>query len=302
MSFEFRGEKAFYFSSETPRPTTPEKPIDKIPFVGFTEKQKKWLTGLVEIFGFPLEYVKKIELSKDETFSLSNGKKTFLGRTRIASVTAGVYNTKTGTLIIHPRSVVFMNKSLKKGWKKDLQFDLPTNIVHELTHACSATLTHQKITNPSGRPNIQPGYGELLFSDEQAEHFSKKVEALADLSLKTNRFFNRYHKDLSLAYASKEEQEYVASETNLGPHFLRNRMISELEAILVELYFGNPKKLKQLEGVHLKKLTEVEKTTYTSPTALVEELLMHTTKRSLEEVRASQAAYKKYVHGSRFPL
>ena len=82
--------------------------------------------------------------------------------------------------------------------------------------------------------------------------------------------------------------------------FLFFKLIGELEAILVEMYIANPKKLLQVEQAQRKKLSGADLENYISPTELVEKLLMHTTKRTLTRVRESHENYKDLMKQAPF--
>lgn len=267
-----------------------ESRYEKLTFKGFSENQKQWVNEILETIGFSLAYLHTVELKKNKP---------------MLEGTAGRY--VKGKLIIYQSTIEAMAAENPGQAENIFKHVLPSIIVHELAHAQSAYITHSNSRkNPHWLESLQIGqsskdFGESIFTKDEAELFSKKIEKISEQSLKTRLYFSPYHVMNVQMYKNADVRQVL---TNLGVNverFLGSKLNSELEAILVQLYFEDPKKLLQVEESQRLKLPAQELADYISPTAFVEELLMHTTKRSLAEVRASQTAYKQFTYNNSFP-
>lgn len=309
MGYEPKRERAFFVSEDVETEKAPGKGIE---FVGFTESQKEWINTLISIVGLPLRYVKQFSVVSSEHAP------------KAGRVHSGEYGN----------GVVYIADMAVDGLLPYAGHEIGGIITHELAHAQSAVITRHKagliryartlvpfvnrvtsLLNKIGRRNrpllsedhiTENDFGDALYTPPEAAHFADGVAKIGKQSRRTNVFFDGYHASIVRkhrkfsATALAVRTILTALSIDAGKLF-KLKELMELEAILVQLYFTDPKKLLQVEEAQRRKLSGRALADYLSPTSFVESLLMHTTKHSLEEIRASQATYKRFIESSPFP-
>ena len=277
------------------RSNTQEARHESITFRGFTEAQKKYLSGLITILGLPLNYIQEIQLKKLPPL--------------MGEGTLGQY--VKGKIIIYESTIYDIKRQSNAArFETFLRFQLPSMLVHEFAHAQSAVSTNAMYDRENRttfiekmqRTQLTKGYGETLFSEEEAQHFAAQVDQIAEQSLKTSTHFSPYHVMNTEMYQNTAAREAFSSLGLDIEDGMRSKLNNELEAILVQMYFEDPKKLLQVEESQRRKLSSEELAEYISPTEFVESLLMHTTQRTIDDLRIASYKYKDYIHENQFPF
>ena len=250
-----------------------ERVTSHITFEGFSKDQERWIRKLLEVSGLPLGRIKSFVASQENNYGSP----------------FAYYD------IVEQKIVLLMN--VHQEWAIDakaMKMSLASSIIHEVAHASGPTFSAlvQGVIPPSLHlDDIKPKGWENLYSPETAQRLHELSIGKAKESIKTGIYLNYYHRNLVKTVIRLEPD--FDSKGIEGWHFLH--LVFELEAIVVQMRYENPKHLQQVDEATQRKISKNEQESYTSYFDWADDIIGSATGKTNREVDEQVQKTKKFI-------
>lgn len=266
-----------------------------ISFKNTTEAQERWFLDFLSTLNFPHDHVVGFEIV--EKFAPEKDDSDIVGQ------------YKNGTVVLYlgtaKRMAEVESRIQKTSYENVLRHIIYETLIHELAHSFSVVDTVDKNIPPSGQLETErlkrmDGFGDAIFSRNEAEYLFDLINKIADQSIVTSVYVNPEHKYQSSRYRDQKRRKILEQKFNTDPErIMRIKLLSELEAILIECYYNDPKKLAQIDQSIKRK---VPPESFVSLVEFTETLLKISTKSSILAVRRTQKEYRRQLKSAPLPF